>query len=475
MPKLPLLSLCLFLCTSIMSCVSVGPDYTAPTLATPTAWNNLDQHELAHSGQTNVGQWWQGFDDPLLSKLIDQALANNLDLRSAETSLRQARARRVVATAGLFPSLNTAGSVRGSQVSLPGGGIQTRENYATSLDAGWELDIFGGVRRSVEAAEADIQAYQARVYGAQATLAAEVAISYVQLRTLQERLRINRDNLAHQQETLQLTQWRVQAGLADSLAAAQAQAQVEQTRAQIPALETSLAETKHSLDILLAQQPGTLHQKLAVPASLPSLPQDIAVSIPADTLRQRPDLMAAERVLAAETARVGVAEAARYPTFKLSGSIGLDALTFGGLSQSGALGSSLLAGITAPLFQGGRLKAQVDIQDAQREQALINYEQTLLTALEEVENALVALSNSAERIQALDQATQAAHLAATLAQQRYESGMVDFQSVLDTQRSLLSAQDSLANASADNVLSLIRLYKALGGGWSQVSDPNTKE
>ncbi|GAB1410463.1 efflux transporter outer membrane subunit [Desulfovibrionales bacterium] len=475
MPKLSLVFLCLFVFATLTGCITAGPEYSPPLLDMPETWNNLTEHGLVHPDQTDLSQWWQGLGDPLLSSLIDQALASNLDVQSAETRLRQARARRQVATADLFPTLNTSGSVRSSHSSLPGGGMRSRENYATSLDAGWELDIFGGARRGVEAAEAEVQASQARAHGAQATLAAEVAISYVQLRTLQERLRISHDNLVQQSETVQLTLWRMQAGLTDTLAATQAKAQAEQTRAMIPALETSLKETAHSLDILLAKQPGALHDLLDVPGHLPVLPKDVAVGIPADTLRQRPDLMAAERMLVAETARLGVAEAARYPSFKLSGSIGLDALTFAGLSQTGALASSLVAGITVPLFQGGRLKAQVDIQDAQRELALINYEQTVLTALEEVENALVALTKTAERTQALDQATQAADLAASLAQQRYASGLVDFQSVLDTQRSLLSTQDSLASARADHVLAFIRLYKALGGGWSTGSDPKTKE
>jgi outer membrane protein, multidrug efflux system len=202
---------------------------------------------------------------------------------------------------------------------------------------------------------------------------------------------------------------------------------------------------------------------------LPAVPVQIAVGIPADTLRQRPDVRAAERTLAAETARVGVAEAARYPSFSLSGSIGLDALTLGALGNSSAATSSLLAGIGATVFDAGRLRAQVGIQDAVRERALVGYEQTVLTALQEVENALVSLARTRERGEALANAVESARNAAQLAQQRYGAGLIDFQSVLDTQRSVLSFEDSLASTRADGVLALIRLYKALGGGWSQAT------
>ena len=298
------------------------------------------------------------------------------------------------------------------------------------------------------------------------TLASEVALGYVEMRTLQIRLGIARDNLASQSETLQITEWRAQAGLTSSQDVEQARSNREQTRAQIPALETSLAEAEHSLDILLGKSPGTLHARLAEAAGLPSVPAEIAVGIPAETLRQRPDVRAAERTLAAETARVGVAEAARYPAFNLSGSIGLEALKFGALGNSGAAASSLLAGITAPIFDAGRLRAQVDIQDAVREQAQIAYEQTVLTALQDVENALVALARSQERVEALGNAAESARVAAELARQRYSAGLIDFQSVLDTERTLLSNEDSLASAREFAVQSLIRLYKALGGGWT---------
>jgi NodT family efflux transporter outer membrane factor (OMF) lipoprotein len=265
---------------------------------------------------------------------------------------------------------------------------------------------------------------------------------------------------------MQLTDWRAQAGLVSTLDVEQARSNVEQTRAQIPALADSLSRAEHSLDILLGKAPGTLHPRLSAAGPLPAVPSEIAVGIPADTLRQRPDVRSAERKLAAETARVGVAEAARYPSFTISGSIGLEALTLGSLGRSGAATSSLLGGITAPVFNAGRLKSQVEQQDAVREQAEAGYQKSVLNALQEVEDALVSLALSRERGEALATAVGSARNAAELARQRYSAGLTDFQVVLDTQRSVLLVEDSLADTRADNVLSVIRLYKALGGGWT---------
>jgi NodT family efflux transporter outer membrane factor (OMF) lipoprotein len=359
-----------------------------------------------------------------------------------------------------------SGAARRSQSSEETGSGDTRNFFSAGFDASWELDVFGGVRRSVEAAEADLESTAASLENTRVSLAAEVALNYVEVRAQQILIGIAQANLASQSETLQLTDWRAQAGLVSSQDVEQARSNREQTRAQIPALETSLAEAEHRLDLLLDRVPGTLHARLAPAGDLPSVPEQIAVGIPADTLRQRPDVRAAERKLAAETARVGVAEAARYPSFNLSGSIGLEALTLGALGNSGAATSSLFAGVTAPVFDAGRLRAQVSIQDAVREQAQVAYRQTVLTALQDVENALVELARNRERGEALVNAVDSARNAAQLARQRYSAGLIDFQSVLDSERSVLLLEESLASNRANGMQALIRLYKALGGGWS---------
>ena len=451
----------------------VGPDYQAPTPDVPAGWTRLDPTARPVARAETPGdlsQWWQRLNDPLLSGLIDEALQASPDLRTAQARLREARARRTVAAAGQYPNVTASGGASRSQSSEEVGSGETRNFFSAGFDASWELDVFGGVRRSVEAAEADLASSLASLEDTRVSLASEVALNYVEVRTRQILLGIARDNLASQSETLQLTEWRAQAGLVSSQDVEQARSNREQTRAQIPLLETSLAEAEHALDILLGKTPGTLHARLAAPRELPVLPDQIAVGIPADTLRQRPDVRAAERRLAAETARVGVAEAARYPSFNLSGSIGLEALTFGALGSSDAVASSLFAGIAGPLFDAGRLRAQVEIQDAVREQAQVAYEQTVLVALLDVENALVALVRNRERVEALASAVESVRNAAQLARQRYSAGLIDFQAVLDSERSVLLLEESLASARANGVQALIRLYKALGGGWSPQPD-----
>jgi NodT family efflux transporter outer membrane factor (OMF) lipoprotein len=428
------------------------------------------------SATVDLSRWWLVLKDPLLSELVDQALQANPDLQGARATLRAARARSAVASAGLFPAVTASGSASRSDSSENSGSGATRHLYSAGFDASWELDLFGGVRRGVEAARADLESSEATLHDTQVSLAAEVAQNYVQVRSLQIRIGIARDNLASQSETLQLAEWRALAGLVSSQDVDQARSNREQTRAQIPGLETSLAEAEHRLDILLGLAPGSLHGRLTARGVLPAVPGQIAVGIPADTLRQRPDIRSAERKLAAETARVGVAEAARYPSFKLSGSIGLEALTLSALGNGGAVTSALLAGITAPIFDAGKLRNQVKQQDAVREQALATYEKTVLSALQDVENGLVALSRNRERTEALTIAAESARGAALAPRQRYSAGLIDFQPVLDTERTVLSVEDSLASTRADVLLAIIRLYKALGGGWSpQNESPARKD
>ncbi|MBU5613648.1 efflux transporter outer membrane subunit [Geomonas azotofigens] len=452
----------------LAGCATVGPNYVTPELKAPTAWRHMDGNgatQTTAAENDDLGSWWLTLKDPLLSELIEKAVTASPDVQSAQAKLRESRARATVAASGRLPGITASGSASRNRSSAKSGSGATTSLFSAGFDASWELDLFGGVRRGVEAAEADLESSLATVQGAQITLAAEVAQNYLELRTLQKRVAIARDNLASQSETLQLTEWRAQAGLVATQDVEQARSNREQTRASVPTLETSLTEAEHRLDVLLGETPGTLHQRLSAVKELPSLPEQVAVGIPAETLRQRPDLRAAERKLAAETARVGVAQAARYPSFTLSGSIGLEALTVGGLAGASAARSSLLGGVTAPIFDAGKLASQVEIQDAVRQKAEIAYRQSLLTALQEVENALVSLSKSQQRGEALQSAAASARNAAVLARQRYSAGLIDFQSVVDTERNVLSVEDGLAATRGDTALALVTLYKALGGGW----------
>lgn len=470
MRKSPLLLLPAML-LALTGCAMVGPDYVQPDLQAPAKWQGQPPGATVDAANAQgLARWWEQLDEPLLTELIHEALVRNPDLRTAQSRLRESRLRSDLAQAGLSPTLDASASASRSQSSEEAGTGGTRNLFSAGFDARWEADIFGGTRRAIEAAQAELEGQEASLHDTQVTLVAEVARLYVEQRAAQERLRIARDNLASQTETLQLTDWRAQAGLSSTLEVEQARTNLEQTRAQIPALESSLNATENRLAILLGEAPGTLRARLAPPSDIPAAPEPLFVGIPADTLRQRPDVRAAERRLAAETARIGQAEAARYPALTLSGSIGLDALTLDGLTGGGALARSALAALAAPVFDGGRLRTQVEIQTALRDQAGIALEQTVLTALEDVENALVALAKGREREASLAEATRAARAAAELARQRYASGIIDFQTVLTTERSVLSLEDSLATARAATTQALIQLYKALGGGWSPLPD-----
>jgi NodT family efflux transporter outer membrane factor (OMF) lipoprotein len=449
-------------------CATVGPAYRKPDVSVPAAWNRGLASDNATTAETtgNLSRWWGRLGDATLTGLVEQALAGSTDLRVAQAKLREALARRNLADSNFFPTVTASASANRAKSSAETGPGGTNTLYQAGFDASWEPDIFGGTRRGAEAAQADLESSEANLHNTQVSLAAEVALNYVDVRTLQARLAIARNNLSSQSETLQFTEWRAQAGLATSLDVEQSRANLEQTRAQIPTLTTGLAEAEHRLAVLLGRAPGAVHNILAASAPIPAVSERIAVGIPADTLRQRPDVRAAERKLAAETARVGQAMAARYPGFTLSGSIGLEALTLGVLATSGAVTRSLLANVAGVIFDGGRLRSQVEIASAIQEQALIKYEATVLTALEDVENALVSLEENRRRQAALRDAAGAARNAALLARHRYTAGLVDFQPVLDTERTVLTVEDSLATAEAEGVSVLIRLYKALGGGWS---------
>ncbi len=452
---------------------SVGPDYQTPDTPMPAAW----QAGAPDAGQRqDLAQWWQQLDDPLLAYLIDEALSRSLELKTAQARLRQARASRNQAAGGYFPSVAAsagASSNRQAEVINPS---YVGTTYSAGFDAVWEIDLFGGVRRGVEAATADQAASAASLNGIRVSLVAEVALNYVELRGYQSRLAIAAENLASQGETLQIVEWRNQAGLASSVDVEQARANHEQTRATIPDLEIGLYQAENRLAVLLGRHPGALRNELAAVKPLPVVAAGIATGIPVDILRQRPDLIAAERTLAAETARVGQKVAARYPALSLSGSFGWEAFSFGALSGSGAVASALAGSLATTVFDGGRLRSAVEIQSAVQEQALIAYESAILTALEEVENALKAYAASRDRLDARQAATLAARSAAQLGQQQYESGLTDFQKVLDTQRTRLTAEDNLLTAQLTVLTSLIKLYKALGGGWEQpVAAPTPAE
>jgi NodT family efflux transporter outer membrane factor (OMF) lipoprotein len=354
------------------------------------------------------------------------------------------------------------------------GSGDTTTLYRTGFDATWELNIFGGLRRSVEAAEADLQASREDLRDVLVSLLGEVASNYVEVRTLQSQLAAAEANILAQSDTYRLAVWRQEAGLSDQLAVQQARYNLESTQSKIPIIRTSLEETMNRIAVLLGEQPGRVHGDLEKPMPVPFIPPNVGVGVPADALRRRPDVRRAERELAAQTARVGVATADLYPKFTLSGSIGLEALTLNKLFFLSNRTASGGGGISLPIFHGGALRQKVEIQSALQEQAAIAYETAVLNALEEVENILTAYAEQQARRDSLSAAEDAARQAAEMAQHKYEAGLADFISVLDAQRQILSFQEQLAESNGAVVTNLIKLYKALGGGWESLI-PHGKE
>jgi NodT family efflux transporter outer membrane factor (OMF) lipoprotein len=457
-----------FVTIMLSGCFAVGPDYKTPDLSAPAEWSRSLHGGVsaATPDAEALAQWWSTLSDPDLSNLIERATAGNLDLKTAQARVREARARRGVAQGGLFPTLSAGGSAtRGrSSEQLSNGEIQ--DLYRLGFDASWELDIFGRVRRSVEAAQGDLEASEADYHDVLVSLVAEVALNYVEARTLQTQLEVAEENLKSQRETLQLTQWRFEAGLVSRLDVEQARGNLESTRAQLPKLRSAIEEAKNRLAVLLGAFPGALEAQLGPRKPIPEAPMEVAIGVPAETLRRRPDVRRAERQLAAQTARVGVATADLYPTFSLPGSIGLEALTTHNFFNTANRAWSIAGSFAWTIFEGGAIRQTIEVQNALQEQALNQYEGTIRTALEEVENALVAYGEEQNRRQALAEATDAAQKAADLARNQYASGLIDFQSVLDAERSLLTFQDQLAQSRGQVTSNLISLYKALGGGWT---------
>lgn len=452
----------------LSACTTVGPDYSPPDLKTPVAWQNDVSMMIpgTQSKEETLARWWTTFNDPVLSSLMERAVAENLNLKEALNRVRQARIQREITDSNRFPSVSATGSAARSYSEDMMGDFTGTDSFRIGLDASWELDIFGGVRRSIEAADADLQATQESYRDVLVSLLAEIARNYIEVRSYQSRLSVAESNLKSQEETYNITEWRYQAGLITELDKERAGSNLENTRSQIPSLKSGLEQAKNRIAILLGSEPGTLDSELDEYRPVPVAPGEIAVGIPADLLRRRPDLRKAERDLAAQTARIGVAEANLYPKITLSGNIGLSALNLGNLLDTDSLSAGATSGISWPVYQAGKIMKNIEMQWALQEQRLIAYKSALLTALEDVENALISYSYDLERRESLLKEAQFAEKAAKISLEQYSSGLIDFQSVLDAERVLLSSQDSVAQSDAQIIKDLIGLYKALGGGWN---------
>jgi outer membrane protein, multidrug efflux system len=494
----------------------LAPGATATQPAGPTTQPIAEPCDLA--------MWWRRLNDPTLDSLVDQAIQSNLDLRIATARVREARAQLNVVASGLWPQIGASGNYRYSGASLNTGpessggngllkqarnsalnsamqslvngqgidpaqiaastakqALSTAVNnqlagdnqishrgqnmFQAGFDASWELDVFGGIRRGVEAADADIMASIEDRRAVVVSLVSEVALNYVQLRGYQRRLAIAFQNIEAQQKTVELTQERLSVGFVSNLEAAQARTQLATTTSQVPVLQDAIRQTIYRLGVLLGLEPGALVSELEEHAAIPANPPDVPIGLPSDLLRRRPDICSAERQLAAATARIGEAVAELFPKFSLTGSFGTTSRDVRYMLDRNSIGWSVGPAISWPIFEGGRIRANIEIQNARQEQTLAAYEQIVLNAFNEVEAALSAYLNEQVRRQSLQEAVRTSRQATDLSTQLYVRGMTAFLNVLDAQRAMYVSEEALVVSDTAIITDLIALYKALGGGW----------
>lgn len=484
--------LLIVMATMLAGC-AVGPDYRTPLLAMPSHWSRAEAAQPAKPPE--LSRWWRRLRDPLLDGLIEEAVAGNLDVATAKARIREARAAYRQAVGALFPTVRHSDSMTrtqgGALSSLrPGGtaGAGSAGNAAPQIgssrpytmfqagfDASWELDLFGATRRAVEAADYGAQASEENLRVTLLTLVGDVASNYVQARGYQARIALARRSAASQDETTQITRNRFAAGSASAVDVANATGQAAATRAAIPALEIAYGETVHRLSLLTGRPPAALDARLArtSPIPVPKLP--IATGIPADVLLTRPDVRLAERQYAQATARIGQADAARYPNVSLTGNIATAGTKLGDLGKSSSISWAFGPTLSVPVFNAGKLQAAVEIAEAQRDQSFVAYRSSILTALKDVEDALLSLGKERSRSRNLLTSVTAYRQAASLSQSLYKTGSSGFLDVLTAERSLYMAEDALLQSRVLITADYIALNKALGGGWEGYIDVTRPE
>ena len=492
----------LMLLVSIVStsCIRVGPDYEKPDIAMPDAWS-VEGVVDGEKDTVALQTWWTSFEDPVLDGLIDTAKKNNMDLKLAAARVLLARAQLGYARGALYPNLTGKGAFQSTRTSrafsptpsapsllesmqslLNEGSTETvvmqilntpkpskpdvtTEFHQLGIESAWELDMWGRIRRSILSAKAGLESNVELYRDVLRLTLAEVASTYIEIRTVQQRLYLARENVKLQEETLKLTQNRYDAGLAPLLDVHQAESNLSRTRALIPSFLSQQEQAAHRLALLLGEMPNAALTDLLAPAPIPSPNSFADLGIPADTLRQRPDIRAAERALAAQTEQIGIATADLYPLFSLSGTITLEDNRVNSLFNRHNTAYNLGPGVSWNLFDAGRVRNAIKIEEARTEEALATYEKTVITAMQEVTSAMVAYAREVEKEQELARGIRAVQESVRQVGMLYKAGLTDFQNVLDMQRSLTDAQDSHATSQGQVVLNLIGLYRTLGGGW----------
>lgn len=451
----------------LYGCATVGPDYQPPVYDVPDAWQQELLDGMA-TGDATLRSWWTVLGDPMLDSLMGRAVEGNLDLREAFGRIQEARALRGIATGERYPDIDGGGSADRSRTSEDFGisnldQQRTDYTYSTAVDGTWEIDFWGRISRSIASADADLQASIEDYRDILVLLYSEVARNYVDVRTFQERIRVAEFNVETQRGSLDITQARFRAEISPELDVRQAELNLARTESIIPFLREQETRAIHRLGVLIGEIPGWLSVELSEPFPIPqSLPQ-VLVGVPVDMIRQRPDIRSAERRLAAQTERIGIATADLYPTFFLLGDFGYLATAdlFDSTKRTWSFGPTFRWNF----FDGGRVRNRIRVEDARTEQALVRYERTVLEALEDVENAMTAYGREIERREYLLKSVEAAGKSVELVRVLYKSGLTDFQNVLDSERSLAEQQDAYTESVGRVTQNLIQIYRALGGGW----------
>lgn len=447
----------------------VGPDYRPPETLAPPAWTGpTPDMSFIGPGQVDLGKWWTSFGDPSLNSLVERAVTSNLDVHQAQARIRQARASRGVVAAGFWPLGDAVATGRRSRSvgSSTRGTLGTTQNlFVAGLDAAWELDIFGGTRRSIEAADADIVATVEDHRDLLVSLTAEVALNYINLRGLQQQVLLTQKDLKTQEHTRELTRARFRAGLVSALDVANAEAHAATTAAQIPVLEAAVQQTIYNLSVLLSLEPSALSSELSAAAAIPASPPEVPVVLPSELLLRRPDVRRAEAQIHAATARIGVATADLFPKLNLAGSTGFQGNKTNDWLKWGNRVWSFGPSSDWNLFDAGRIRSNIKVQQALQEEAVFSYRKTVLTAFQDVENALIAHDKERVRQKALQDAVRANRKALDLATTLYTRGQTDFINVLDAERSLYASENALVQSTQALSVQVVALYKALGGGW----------
>jgi len=467
---------------------TVGPDYQEPVLSPPASFQESAANGEAPFGvpatsEADLSQWWRAFNDPELDSLVARAFAANLDLQAAASRILVAREQEIVQGAAGLPTVNATGAAvrlhsNSNPLGIFGGGGAAMQGapasssgadiklYSAGFDATWEADIFGGVRRSVEAARAGSDAAMWELRDAQVSLSAEVANDYLNLRATQERIAIIQSELQRQRDTLGIIQARFATGFVTGLDVDQQTAQVEATAAQLPPLQAQEHVLAHAIAVLIGVQPEAMSSELQTPGTLTASAATLPIGLPSDLLRRRPDVREAERKLAAATAQIGVAVADLYPKFNLIAVLSFAGNSFTRLLSSDNFGQGGIAMITWPIFNGGKTRATIRIDEEQENQAYLAYQQSVLRALQDTEDALSRYTTEQQRLVSLQQSIAAANSSFIIAQDQYITGLATYQNVLTAETALLNAEDAAAQSRAALATDIVALYKALGGGWA---------